>query len=73
MCLDPDDGEDHAGEVAVGVADENAGGIPIVFEQGEGDAEEGEEQVDAGEVRGLSWREGGIVGVTGCWEVACFG
>lgn len=30
MSEDSDDGEDHAGEVTVGVSYEDAGGIPIV-------------------------------------------
>lgn len=43
VAEDADDGEDHAGEVAVGVADEDAGGEPVVAEEGGGDADPGEE------------------------------
>jgi len=45
--LNANHGKYHAGEVAVGVADEDAGGIPVVFEEGEGDADEGEEEINA--------------------------
>ncbi|KAI9742933.1 MAG: hypothetical protein M1818_003663 [Claussenomyces sp. TS43310] len=58
VAEDGDAGEDGAGEVAVGVADENAGGVPIVGDEGEGDAEEGQEEVEGEEVR-----VGGRVGV----------
>lgn len=47
MPQDADDGKDHACEVAIRVADEDAGGVPVVREETEGDADEGEEEVDA--------------------------
>lgn len=50
VAEDADDDKDHAGKVAVGVADEDAGGEPVVGEEGEGDAEEGQEEVEAEEV-----------------------
>lgn len=50
VAEDADDGEDHAGEVAVGVADEDFGRVPVVGEQGEGDADPGEEEVEREEV-----------------------
>jgi hypothetical protein len=50
VAEDADDGEDHAGEVAVGVADEDAGRVPVVAEEGGGDADPGEEQVEREEV-----------------------
>lgn len=51
VAEDAADGEDHAREVAVGVADEDAGGVPVVEEEGERDADEGEEHVEGEEVR----------------------
>ena len=39
VAKDADNGEHHAGEVAVGVADEDTGGIPVVVEEGAGDAD----------------------------------
>ncbi|QSZ32658.1 hypothetical protein DSL72_002237 [Monilinia vaccinii-corymbosi] len=42
---DAADGEDHAGEVAVCVPDEDAGGVPVVEEQREGYPDEGEQHV----------------------------
>ncbi|TFB03297.1 hypothetical protein CCMA1212_004231 [Trichoderma ghanense] len=50
VAEDADDGEDHAGEVAVGVSDEDAGGVPVVAEEGARDADPGEEQVEREEV-----------------------
>ena len=47
MAEDAHDGENHACEIAVRVADEDAGRVPVVGEETEGDAYEGEEQVDA--------------------------
>ncbi|RFU29736.1 hypothetical protein B7463_g6615, partial [Scytalidium lignicola] len=55
VALDSYDGEDHAGEVAVGVADEDARGVPVVHEQGEGDADEGDEHVEGEEVGVGRW------------------
>jgi len=46
MAEDADYGENHASEVAVGVADEDFGGIPVVPPEGEGDADEGEKHVE---------------------------
>lgn len=40
MAEDADDSEDHAGEVAVGVADEDLSGEPVVVPEGEGDSDE---------------------------------
>ena len=45
------DDKDHAGKVAVRVADEHARRVPVVAEQGKGDAEEGEQEVEREEVR----------------------
>ena len=56
------DCEYHAGYVAVGVADEDAGWVGVLSEEREGDAEEGEEEVEGEEVRICGW-----VGVVGCW------
>ena len=50
VAEDADDGKDHAGEVAVGVADEDAGGVPVVAEEGGGDADPGQEEVEGEEV-----------------------
>ncbi|THV51793.1 hypothetical protein BGAL_0098g00030 [Botrytis galanthina] len=50
VAEDAADGEDHAGEIAVGVADEDGGGVPVVGEQGERDADEGEEHVEGEEM-----------------------
>ncbi len=55
VAEDADDGEDHAREVAVGVSDEDARGVPVVAPEREGDADEGKEHV-----------EGKEMGV-GCW------
>ena len=43
---DGDAGEGHAADVAVGVADEDAGGVAVVDVDGEGDGEEREEDVE---------------------------
>ena len=43
---DADDGKDHAGEVAVGVADKDTGRIPVVAEEGGRDTDPGEEEVE---------------------------
>lgn len=45
-----DDGEDHAGEVAVGVADEDLGGVPVVAQQRARGADPGQEEVEREEV-----------------------
>lgn len=59
VAEDTDDGEDHAGEVAVGVADEDAGRIPVVVEEGAGDTDPGEEEVEREEM--------GVGGRVGIW------
>ena len=46
VAQDADDGENHTCEVAVCVADEDAGGIPIVPPESNGDAEKGKEHVE---------------------------
>ncbi|KAI9650938.1 hypothetical protein NHQ30_000973 [Ciborinia camelliae] len=48
---DPADGEDHAGEITVRVADKDAGRVPVVREQREGYPDEGEEHVQGEEMR----------------------
>ena len=63
MAEDADDGEEHAGEVAVGVAYKNFGRVPIVAAEGAGNAEEREQEVDGEEVRVRCW-----VGVVGYGE-----
>ena len=55
VAQDSDNGKDHAGEVTVRVADENPCRIPVVSPEGEGDADEGEEKVDAEEVGVCCW------------------
>lgn len=57
VAEDTDDGEYHAGEVAVGVADEDAGRVPVMVEEGAGDADPGEEEVEREEM-GVSGRVG---------------
>lgn len=52
---DTNNGKDHAREVAVGVADENLCGVPVVEEQGAGDAYPGEEEIK-GEEMGVGGR-----------------
>ena len=46
MAKDADDREDHSREIAVSVAHEDFGGVPVVPPQGKRDADEGEEEVD---------------------------
>jgi len=55
MPQDSDDGEDHAREVAVGVAHEDLRGVPVVCPEGEGDADEGEEEEEGEEMRVCGW------------------
>lgn len=57
VAEDADDGEDHAGEVAVGVADEDLCRVPVVVEQRAGDADPGEEEVKREEM-GVGGRVG---------------
>ena len=51
VAQNTDDGEDHAGEVAVRVADEYLGGVPVVPEQGERHAYPGKKEVEREEMR----------------------
>lgn len=51
MAEDANNGKNHAGEIAVGVADEDAGGVLVVDPKGEGDADKGEEEEEGEEVR----------------------
>ena len=64
VAEDTNDGKDHACKVAVSVPNEDFGGVPVVAPQGEGDAEEGKQEVD-GEEMGVSGRatgrSGGVV------------
>ena len=46
MPENADDGEDHAGEVAVCVAHENLGRIPVVVQQCAGGADPREEEIE---------------------------
>ena len=46
VAEDANDGEDHAREVAVGVADEDPGGVAVVAPERQRDADEGEEHVE---------------------------
>lgn len=55
VAEDADDGEDHTGEVAVRVADEDPGGVPVVPPERRGDADEGEEEVNGEEVGVCCW------------------
>lgn len=50
VAEDADDGEDHAGEVAVRVADEDARRVPVVVPERQRDADEGEQEVEREEV-----------------------
>lgn len=59
MSQDADNCEDHTGEVAVCVSHEDFGGVPVVPPEGEGDADEGEEEVET--------KEMGV----GCWMRVC--
>jgi hypothetical protein len=49
------DGEDHAREVAVSVADEYTSWVPVVGQQGTRDADPGEEQVEREKMRVGGW------------------
>lgn len=51
VAEDADDGEDHSGEIAVCVADEDLCRIPVVVEQRAGDADPGEQEVEREEMR----------------------
>lgn len=51
VAEDGDDGEHHPREVAVRVAHEDFGWVPVVPPEGQGDADEGEEEVDGEEMR----------------------
>lgn len=50
VAEDGDDDEHHAGKVAVRVADEDARRVLVVPEQGEGDAEEGQQKIEREQV-----------------------
>ena len=50
MAGNADDRKDHAGEIAVCVADEDASGVPVVVPESEGDSKEGEEEVESQEM-----------------------
>jgi hypothetical protein len=60
MAENTDNGEDHAGEVAVGVADKDLGRVPVVVKQSAGDTDPREEEVKREEMRVSGW-----VGVRG--------
>ena len=49
------DGEDHAGKVAVSVADEYTSWVPVVGKQGARDADPGEKQVEREKMRVGGW------------------
>lgn len=51
VAEDADDGEDHAGEVAVGVANKDLCRIPVVREQSYRDAYPGKQEIQREEVR----------------------
>lgn len=51
VAEDADDGKDHAGEVAVGVTNEDASGVPVVAKEGGGNADPGQEEVEGEKVR----------------------
>ena len=51
VAQDADDGEDHAGEVAVRVPDEDARRVPVVPPESQRDADEGEQHVQREEMR----------------------
>jgi hypothetical protein len=55
VAEDTDDGKDHSGEVAVGVTDEYLGGIPVMVEESEGDAQPGEEEIEREQVGVCCW------------------
>lgn len=50
MAENTDNSENHAREVAVGVADKDLGGVPIVVEQGARDTDPGKKEVEGEEV-----------------------
>lgn len=50
VAQDADGGEHHAREVAVGVADEDARRVPVMGQQGEADAQEGQHEEEREEV-----------------------
>lgn len=50
VALDADDDKDHAGKVAVGVADKDVGGVLVVGKEGQADAEEGQEEEETEQV-----------------------
>lgn len=58
MSADTHDGEYHACEVTVRVSYKDGAGIPVMAEQGEGDAYEGEEHVEREEMGVDCWVEG---------------
>lgn len=51
VAEDADGGEDHAGEVAVGVADEDAGRVAVMQEESGGDSDPGQQEIEREEVR----------------------
>lgn len=51
VAEDADDGKDHTGEVAVCVADEDAGRVPVVGEEGARDADPGQQEIQGKEMR----------------------
>lgn len=55
MSKDADDGEDHAGEITICVAHEDAGGVPVVHPQREGDANEWKEEEEREEMGVRCW------------------
>lgn len=46
----PHTGKGHAGEIAIGVADKDGSGVPVVLEQAQGNADETQECHDGKEV-----------------------
>ncbi len=63
MAEDANDGEYHACKIAVRVSYEDLGGVAVVGIEGERDAYEGEEEVEAEEVGVCGWVR------VGCEEV----
>ena len=51
MAENADNCENHAREVAVGIANKDLGGVPVVAEQSARDADPGEEEVEREEMR----------------------